>query len=204
MIEQVNGLAGPNKKQYGLYSLDFDRILITHNNLEIMKELQCILSSKQVLSLVELSTAKNWHDMLIDNSVCMNWTTEFAEVLPEFDSIITAKLITIHRSSNLIDYLEFPKVRSLWEDFKFDLVEYHNFVNFCLWVLECYMYEFKNGSSIMSEQFTIIDKFYPLPRTSLESKVKRELYLADDLNITIQLVKNLLNPIYKTSRLRLL
>jgi len=63
-----------DSRQYGLYDMITNRIVITYHEPHILEFVSNLFSSRVDLKLVNLSTAENFTNNLIDNTCCMNWT----------------------------------------------------------------------------------------------------------------------------------
>ena len=73
------GCPGENdlRPMYALYLPITESFLICTTEWRTVNKLKMLLSSKYTLHLVELTSAKNYHHNIIDNSICENWS--FAE-----------------------------------------------------------------------------------------------------------------------------
>jgi len=61
-------------KQYGLYDTITNRIVLTYHKRFIMEYIVELFSSRFNFKLIDLTTAKNFTNNLIDNACCTNWT----------------------------------------------------------------------------------------------------------------------------------
>jgi len=59
---------------YALYNPIVDCFFLVHTNLDTLKELVFLFSSKLTFKICLLNTSSNYNKDLIDNSVCANWT----------------------------------------------------------------------------------------------------------------------------------
>ena len=67
--------------QIGLYQPVLNRFLLTTNTIEHARDIALIASGRYPLFLVNLVTADNYHENLIDNLCCENWKLPDQQIL---------------------------------------------------------------------------------------------------------------------------
>jgi hypothetical protein len=65
----------------GLYQPMLNRFLLTANNIEHARDIALIASGRYPLFLVNLMTADNYHENLIDNLCCENWKLPHQQIV---------------------------------------------------------------------------------------------------------------------------
>jgi hypothetical protein len=67
--------------QIGLYQPMLNRFLLTTSNIEHARDIMFIASGRYPLFLVNLVTADNYHENLIDNLCCENWKLPHQQIV---------------------------------------------------------------------------------------------------------------------------
>lgn len=76
------GIPTSDEPVYGLYEPVHDLFFLIHPDIEIVKKLVLLFSSRFTLHVCKISDARNYQPGLIDNTVCHNWTLSNKESFP--------------------------------------------------------------------------------------------------------------------------
>lgn len=167
----------------GLYQPILNRFLLTLCNVEYAREIAMIASGRYHLFLVNLVTADNYSENLIDNLCCDNWSLP-AEQITE---------TTINRYANFI-----VDATHLTENYNTnELVEEKQYLQLCWQYLKLIDSVFANNvngpriKQFLLEVFELPDHKYTIVQ-NLKKQILAELFLGLDTNSVRNSVEGIL------------
>jgi hypothetical protein len=174
----------PGGCHIGLYQPILNRFLLTINHIRDAQDIVLIAASRYPLFLVNLVTADNYSENLIDNLCCENWSLPNQQIAP-------TKLA--HYANFVVDaehLLENPSV--------LDLSEEKRYLQLCCYYLRrsdeiiqknTYALEIKK---FMTEIFNFEPHPHDIPVQNLKKQIVAELFLCKDTNATVESIENII------------
>jgi len=170
----------------GLYQPMLNQFLLTVTNIQHAQDIALIASGRYPLFLVNLTTASNYCENLIDNACCENWTLTAEQIIPTEMSnyanfIVNAKQLVPgqqHHDSELHDEKHYLQV--CWYYLKLlDSVATNNIRG-------------RRIKDFMSDIFNIQQNESDLIVQNLKKQIIAELYLCKDITVTKISIENIL------------
>lgn len=179
----------PTLPLYGLYEIITNRFFLVHYNLETLKELCLLWSSRYCLRVVQIDTALNYAPGLIDNSVCMNWTMDNHRDI-KMTQMFNPKPTIIATCKSLVEI----NYKLPW-NFKQD----QEYLMFACHLLEfqCTVLQKRHQDTLEKYRIYFIDSVPDDPMTDsipkILEKIKSIIYNEFDFNTASQSIQNLLD-----------
>ena len=169
----VSGYSDDSK--YGLIEKLTERIVFVAGDLDIIRMVQIIVSSKYELHIADLSNAKNYNTTLIDNTCCDAWTLSGQEK-GVFDNTANTHILQDPLYPTVLENVTaLPATELVIVDREFFMFVYLCEVQFNQ-DLEQLKFAWKIKVDLVAELANI-----PLPFDNGHTGIRKILYLADDL-----------------------
>ena len=182
----VGSPKNPGGCHIGLYQPMLNRFLLTVNDIRDAQDIALIAINRYPLFLVNLVTADNYKENLIDNLCCENWSLPGHQIAP----------------TKLINYANFVvDAEHLTENpSDIDLSEEKQYLQLCCYYLRQYNDIMKRNTygweikKFMSEIFDL--KSHPhrnnIHVQNLKKQIVAELFLCNDINSTAASIENII------------
>jgi len=176
----------PGGCHIGLYQPILNRFLLTVNNIRDAQDIALIAASRYPLFLVNLVTADNYSENLIDNLCCQNWSLPSQQIAPT-RLVYYANLFAVVDAEHL---LENPS--------DVDLSKEKQYLQLCCYYLRqsneiirknTYAWEIKK---FMTEIFNFEPHPHDIPVQNLKKQIIAELFLCKDTNTTVASIENII------------
>ena len=176
----------PGGCHIGLYQPMLNRFLLTVNNIRDAQDIALITINRYPLFLVNLVTADNYNENLIDNLCCENWSLPSQQVSPT-RLVNYATLYAIVDAEHLS---ENPSVLDLSEEKQYLQLCCH-YLRQCNEIIRknTYGWEIKK---FMSEIFDFDLHLHDIPVQNLKKQIVSELFLCKDINSTTTSIENII------------
>jgi hypothetical protein len=182
----VGAPKNPGGCHIGLYQPILNRFLLTVNHIRDAQDIALIAASRYPLFLVNLVTADNYNENLIDNLCCENWSLPNQQITPTKLKVY-ANLHTIVDAEHLLDN---PSELALSEEKKY--------LQLCCYYLRrydeiiqknTYAWEIKK---FMTEIFDFEPHPHDIPVQNLKKQIVAELFLCKDIKSTTTSIENII------------
>ena len=173
----------------GLYQPMLNRFLLTMCDINRAQDIALIASGRYPLFLVNLVTADNYRENLIDNLCCENWALPDQQIAPTklvnyADFIVNAEHLLEHHTDLEISE-EKQYLQMCWHYLKLlDRVTSNNIIGWRIKKFLTDIFDFQNNQ---------LDVFVQ----NLKKQIVAELYLCKDINFTKVSIENILQKAKK-------
>jgi hypothetical protein len=173
----------------GLYQPMLNRFLLTLCDIDRARDIALIASGRYPLFLVNLTTASNYCENLIDNLCCENWALPIQQIIPTEMS---------NYANFIVDSTHLVPVPG-WQHCDPDLPEEKHYLHVCWYYLKLLDSIAANnivrGQRIKEFMFDIFDiqqNQSDMIVQNLKKQIVAELYLCKDLNATKDSIENII------------
>jgi hypothetical protein len=174
----------PGGCHIGLYQPLLNQFLLTVNNIQDARDIALIAASRYPLFMVNLVTADNYRENLIDNLCCENWALPSRQIEPTklqyYANFVVDAEHLIERPSTV------------------DLSEEKQYLQLCCYYLRrydeliqknTYAWEIKK---FMTEIFDFEPHPHDIPVQNLKKQIVAELFLCKDIKSTTTSIENII------------
>ena len=175
-----------------LYEPASDILMFTHGNLELIRQLKLIMSSRYSLYLCKINQATNYRKNLIDNQCCYNWTIRnksfnLIESYMDADPIIVDELLPAtnlnHRDFDI--FIEQHWMQSAVKWIKFiqfwkKIYKWYTVENFLLEIFENEDLVVNSGAAEINKFEKILKKSFYLNRDIETAEQEIQKYVQDN------------------------
>jgi len=166
----------------GLYQPRLNRFLLTVNNLQHAQDIVLIAAGRYPLFLVDLVTADNYCENLIDNDCCENWSLPGEQIVP----------------TRLRDYANFTvDADTLVENpSDLDFSQEKQYLQLCWYYLKLHDHIIQKNTygwkikKFMSEIFDFESHPHDIPIQDLKKQIVAQLFLCKDIDSTATSIEN--------------
>jgi hypothetical protein len=168
----------------GLYQPVLNRFLLTVTNLQHAQDIALIAAGRYPLFLVNLVTASNYRQNLIDNACCQNWSLPSQQIVP----------------TQLRDYAN-CMVNSdslLANPSELDLSEEKQYLQMCWYYLKLHDVIIQKNTygwkikKFMTEIFDYQPHPHDIPIQDLKKQIVTELFLCKNTDLTMTSIENII------------
>jgi hypothetical protein len=182
----VGAPKNPGGCHIGLYQPILNRFLLTVNHIRDAQDIALIAARRYPLFLVNLVTAANYSENLIDNLCCENWSLPSQQIAPTRLDYY-ANLFAVVDAEHL---LENPSTLDLSEEKQYLQLCCH-YLRQCNEIIRqnIYAWEIKK---FMTEIFDFESHPHDIPVQNLKKQIVAELFLCKDINSTTTTIENII------------
>jgi len=182
----VGAPKNPGGCHIGLYQPILNRFLLTVNHIRDAQDIALIAARRYPLFLVNLVTADNYNENLIDNFCCENWSLPSQQIAP-------TRLVNYSTLYAIVDakhLLENPSALDLSEEKQYLQLCCH-YLRQCNEIIRqnIYAWEIKK---FMTEIFDFEPHPHDIPVQNLKKQIVAELFLCKDINSTTTTIENII------------
>jgi hypothetical protein len=168
----------------GLYQPRLNRFLLTVNNMQHAQEIALIAAGRYPLFLVNLVTAQNYCENLIDNTCCESWSLPNQQIMPT-------------KLKNYANYV--VDADNLLENpSDLDLSEEKQYLQLCWYYLKLHDSIIQQNTygwkikKFMTEIFDFESHPHDIPIQDLKKQIVAELFLCKDIKSTTTSIENII------------